>query len=146
MVVAYFSGRDLTVLNCCRSHFITIYRNLQWGFIAMDNNFTEEARGIRLRVERKRLGLTQPQASALVGMRVQSWVRFEKGSPLDQDMIEQLQQAGWDMRRVVFGDAPAMPMGDGLEQELLQLLRGVSPEHQAGLMYLARAFALGYPA
>lgn len=112
----------------------------------MNNNLSVEARANRLRVERKRLGLTQPQASEILGMRVQSWVRFEKGSPLDQEMIERLHQAGWDMRYVVFGDDRSAPKLDVLEQELLQLLHAVSPDHQAGLMYLARAFALGYPA
>lgn len=61
-------------------------------------------RGERLKSERKRLKLTQPVMGELIGVEVGSVVRYEKkGDPLNQNQLEQLNEAGFDVYFILFG-------------------------------------------
>ncbi|ENX49078.1 hypothetical protein F943_01471 [Acinetobacter ursingii NIPH 706] len=70
--------------------------------MSINDKFLE--RGARLKAERKRLKLTQPEMAELLDVAVGSIVRYEKqGDPLNQNQLTVLQNAGFDTFYVTFG-------------------------------------------
>lgn len=70
--------------------------------MSINDKFLE--RGARLKSERKRLKLTQPEMAELLDVAVGSIVRYEKqGDPLNQNQLTVLQDAGFDTFYVTFG-------------------------------------------
>lgn len=70
----------------------------------MENSFISLDRGMRLKQQRKKFGLTQKDAAVVAGVGEQSWVRFEKrGEPFDLRVVQLLEEKGFDMMFVIFG-------------------------------------------
>ena len=104
-------------------------------------------RAARLLAERQRLGLSQRAAAGVAGCSEQTWIRYEKGQGIKQDVVDRLQAQGWNMMWVTFGDdAPApQPEHDAQTAELLSLWRSVHPDQRAGLLLLVRTYAAAHP-
>lgn len=70
----------------------------------MNDIFIAENRALRLKSERKRLGLIQKDCAKIIECGDASWIRYEKyGEPMNQEQIYILSEAGFDMPYVVFG-------------------------------------------
>lgn len=105
----------------------------------MNDLFSTESRGLRLKQERKRLKLVQLDAAKIIQVREASWIRYEKyGEPLNQDQIYALAKAGFDMPYVLFGKKND-------HHVLIQLYDQTHDDHKAGLVSLAKTFAENYP-
>lgn len=107
----------------------------------MGDIFTAENRALRLKSERKRLGLIQKQCAKIIECGDASWIRYEKyGEPLNQDQIAALQEAGFDMAYVVFG----IRFDERLKNikpehlEMLRLLNNVDENIQAKVIQMTR--------
>lgn len=84
----------------------------------MNNSFIDLNRGQRLKEERTRAGFTQKQIAEDIGIREQSWIRYEKkGEPFDLRVVASLTQKGFDMQYVIFG------IKNELNPEQTELLR-----------------------
>lgn len=110
----------------------------------MNSNFLDLNRGNRLKEERKRLKKTQKEASEIIEMKEQSWIRFEKhGEPFDLAALQRLENIGMDMMYVVFG----IRKNDDLQNikpehlEILRLLNNASDQKLAKIIQMIQLMA-----
>lgn len=137
-------GADKSV-KLLRDDRTTIFHSIQ-SVVVMNQSKKDVARGLRLRDERIRLDLIQLKACAIAGVLEQAWVRYEKGEPFKLDVIQPLQEAGFDMIYVIFGLRTQERPLTASEQSLLRLFHATSVEQQGSLMLLVETFAKTHPA
>lgn len=108
----------------------------------MELNFTDIERGLRLREERKRIGIIQVKAAEIAGVKEQTWVRYEKrGEPFDLKVVQLLEAHGFDMIYVIFNIRKSTLCVEPEQQQLLQLYGRVTPNQRQGLLMLVQTFA-----
>lgn len=106
--------------------------------MSINEKFLE--RGERLKSERKRLKMTQPQMAEIVGKAVGSVVRYEKhGDPLSQDQLLTLHDAGFDVYYITFGLRATVLSNE--EYEIVDAFRAVKNEAKPGFVGMAKAYA-----
>lgn len=103
--------------------------------------------GERLREERKRMGLSQPQFAALAGTTKQTLFSWESGKTApDGFQLEALAESGMDVLFVVTGQRLAeQPATDAAEQVLLSSYRRCLPEAKTNLIQTAALLSAGLP-
>lgn len=107
----------------------------------MNDIFIAKNRALRLKSERKRLGLIQKQCAKIIECGDASWIRYEKyGEPLNQDQIAALQAAGFDMLFVVFGlkENDQFNVIKPEHLEMLRLLNNADENIQAKVIQMIR--------
>ncbi len=98
-------------------------------------------RGNRLKAERKRLKLTQPEMGELLGVAVGSIVRYEKqGDALNQNQLTALQDAGFDTFFITFGQR--MTQLSEYEYQIIESYRSLRDDAaKSGFVTMAKAYA-----
>ncbi|WP_164276473.1 helix-turn-helix transcriptional regulator [Stenotrophomonas sp. B1-1] len=88
--------------------------------------------GVRLRAERKRLGLTQEQMADAVGIKKQSQLRYESGkSSPTLEYLFRLQRLGANIAYILTGAAGGL---DSREEEVLLKFRHASDDTQRAVL------------
>lgn len=106
--------------------------------MSMNEKFLE--RGVRLKSERKRLKLTQPDMAELLGVAVGSVVRYEKqGDPLNQNQLMALEDAGFNTFFISFGKHAVILTDD--EYEVMEAYRSLNDLAKPGFVGMAKAYA-----
>lgn len=108
---------------------------------SMNDIFMAENRALRLKSERKRLGLIQKQCAKIIECGDASWIRYEKyGEPMNQEQIYTLCDAGFDMAYVVFGIRFDERLKDIKPEhiEVLRLLNNADENIQAKVIQMIR--------
>lgn len=119
--------------------------NLQWLIKQMSKEITEfdRLRGERLLNERKRMGKNQKDSGLLIGVTVQTWLAYEKGSrKLDHEQISLLYEAGFDVMFLISGNKSVPSLLSQSEQELIRLFHQVPENDHSALIKMIRAFAI----
>lgn len=106
----------------------------------MNSSFIDLDRAQRLKEERKKFaGLTQKQIAEIVGIREQSWIRFEKkGEPFDLRIVDQLSEYGFDMLYVIFGFKKEL---DSKQSELLRAFNSLDAKNQSKALEMINLLA-----
>lgn len=133
------------IVQCVISNNVNLLRYIEVykRYYLMNDMFSAENRANRLKEERKRLKLIQRDAAEIIGMREASWIRYEKyGEPLNQEQIYILQNAGFDMSYVLFGESH---LNKSQQTVISELYDQIDAEHQSSLMDVAHAYVLAYP-
>lgn len=87
--------------------------------------------GTRLKIERNRLGMTQPELAEIGGVQKNAQSLYEKDvNPVGSDYLEKVAKVGVDIHFLFYGEysdkAASLQFND-----LLKALHGLSPEQQA---------------
>ena len=128
------------MLHCYGSYYYDISKDSSVLGVKMSINDKFLIRGERLKLERKRLKLTQPEMAEIVGKAVGSVVRYEKqGDPLNQDQLVALYDAGFDVHFITFGTRATTLSSE--EYALIDAFRSVKSEARAGFVGMANAYA-----
>lgn len=102
-------------------------------------------RGVRLKEERKRLGInTQDELAEILGVAKNSIGRFEKhNAPLDTDYLDRLEDNGFDIEYILWGRRKVDFSGSltDEEQTLLSIYRGLDEGARKGLIVIAQTYA-----
>jgi transcriptional regulator with XRE-family HTH domain len=107
----------------------------------MNETIFNVERGLRLKIERQRLGFTQKRICDLAGTHVPTWVRYEKGQAFNTTMCDVLSGLGFDMIFVVFNQRQTASDLSESEQVLLRLYHSIDPNQYAAFMKMAQVFA-----
>ena len=87
--------------------------------------------GTRLKNERNRLGMTQPELAAIGGVQKNAQSLYEKdANPVTSDYLEKVAKVGIDIHFLFYGEYSDKATS-GHFQDLLKALLGLSPEQQA---------------
>ncbi|WP_180134531.1 helix-turn-helix domain-containing protein [Acinetobacter sp. YH12070] len=105
--------------------------------MSINEKFLE--RGARLKAERNRLKLTQPEMAEIIGKAVGSIVRYEKhGDALNQDQLIALSNAGFDVFYITFGlraDTLSEP-----EHEIVTAYRSLGDDAKVAFVKMVKAY------
>lgn len=102
-------------------------------------------KGIRLREERLRLGLSQAKFAELMGKKSLAVLRYEKGErSLSLDDLDMLHRAGVDIWFLITGQRTGVVPLPESEQEILKLFHQVEPSQRGTLLTLVRNFAQSF--
>ena len=103
---------------------------------------TDESLFSRLRIQRKRLGLTQREAAERVGVTRETWSRYEKGlmSP-GAETLEAIAAAGADVQYILTG-VHGVPAMSAEEERAGYVVEVLSPAEAAALEALRGSGAL----
>lgn len=128
------------MLHCYGSYYYDISKDSSVLGVKMSINDKFLIRGERLKLERKRLKLTQPAIAELLNVAVGSVVRYEKqGDPLNQNQLMALQDAGFDTIYITYGRRVADLSDD--EYEVVEAYRCIADETKAGFIAMCKAYA-----
>lgn len=102
-------------------------------------------RGLRIKEERSRLGLSQKALGEIIGKQPNAILNYEKGvREIDIIDLIALYHAGFDIWFLITGQRTGIVPLPANEQEILRLFHQVEPNQRETLLTLVRNFAQSF--